>query len=134
MSRFKFIEFEDDQKLSGSFVKYGHMLKKPENREIVEIVFRLLENVACEERNVSKTHKETVTHTFHSFKHDFFVNIEWIDPRNVLGRNYGVPMIEFLSEKFNELTKGSMQQNLSQISSNLDFSLKQPKVQNLSQI
>ena len=32
------------------------------------------------------------------------------------------------------LTKGSMQQNLSQISSNLDFLLKQPKVQNLSQI
>ena len=80
------------------------MLKKPENSEIVEIVFRLLENVASEERNVSKTHQETVTHTFHSFKHDFFVNIEWIDPKNVLGRNYGVPMIEFLSEKF----KGSL--------------------------
>ena len=113
VSRFKFTDYDDGQKLPGTSVKYGHMhkyshmLKKPENRENIEIQFEgfkdisklSLDNVAKKKRNVSETLKETLAHRFESFKHDFFINIEWIDPRNRLeDRNYDIPMNEFFSE------------------------------------
>ena len=85
------------------------MLEKPKNRENIKIQFEdfkntsklSLENVASKMMNVSQALQETLTDRFESFKHDFFINIEWIDPRNWLeDRNYGIPMIEFLSERF----------------------------------
>ena len=40
-------------------------------------------------------------HRFESFKHDFFINIEWIDLRNWLeDLNFGIPKTEFLFEQF----------------------------------
>ena len=35
-------------------------------------------------RGMCQAFQETLTHRFDSFKHDFFINIEWIDPRNWL--------------------------------------------------
>lgn len=92
MSQFKINKYQDGQKFSGTFVKYAHMLKKLENWENIEIQFGgfknisklSLENVASKKRNVSEAFQETLTHRFESFKHDFFINIEWIDPRNWL--------------------------------------------------
>ena len=50
---------------------------------------------------MSEAFQETLTHRFESFKHDFFINIEWIDPRNWLEDcNYGIPMIKLLSGQF----------------------------------
>ena len=37
MRRFKFTKYEDGQKLSGTFVKYGNMLKKHKNMENIGI-------------------------------------------------------------------------------------------------
>ena len=90
VSQFKITEYEDGQKLSSTLVKYGHMPKKPKNRENIKIQFEdfknisklSLENVASKKRNVSEALQETLTHGFESFKHDFFINNEWIDPRN----------------------------------------------------
>ena len=109
MSQFKFTKYDDGQKLLVIFVKYGHMLKKPENKENIKILFEgfknisklSLENVASKKRNVSETLQETQTHRFESFKHDFLIKIEWIDPRNCFQDcNYGIPMIKFPSEQF----------------------------------
>ena len=84
MSRFKITEYEDGQKLSGSCVKYVHILKKLENRENIEIQFEDFknisklssENVGNKKTNVSEALQETLTHRFESLKHDFFINIE----------------------------------------------------------
>ena len=85
------------------------MLKKPEHREKIEIQFEgfkiiskgSLENLSNKKRNVSETLQETLSHKVESFKLDFFINIEWIDPGNWLeDKNYSIPMIEFHSEQF----------------------------------
>ena len=50
--------------------------------------------------NVSEILRETLSHRFEDLKHDFFINKERFDPRNWFkDRNFGIPMIEFLSEQ-----------------------------------
>ena len=55
VSRFKFTDYDDGQKLPGTSVKYGHMhkyghmLKKPENRENIEIQFEVFRQ-CCQEK------------------------------------------------------------------------------------
>ena len=106
MSWFKFTEYEDGQKFSGTFVKYGHMLYCHiyviwlyEKVEIQFEGFKIiskgsLENLSNKKRNVSETLQETLSHKVESFKLDFFINIEWIDPGNWLeDKNYSIPMI-----------------------------------------
>ena len=79
------------------------MLKKSKNRENIEIQFESfksiskvsLENAASKKRNILEKLHETLSRRFESFKHNLFISIAWIDPRNSLeDRNYGIPMIE----------------------------------------
>ena len=145
VSQFKITEYEAGQTLSGTLVKYGHMPKKPENRENIKIQFEdfknisklSLENVASEKRNVSEALQQTLTHRFESFKHDFFTNNEWIDPRNcrkIVTMAYQWSSFFLSNLNVLSLTKDLMQQNPLQSSSDLEFLLKQPTVQNSSQV
>ena len=145
VSQFKITEYEDGQTLSGTLVKYGHMPKKPENRENIKIQFEdfknisklSLENVASKKRNVSEALQQTLTHRFESFKHDFFTNNEWIDPRNcrkIVTMAYQWSSFFLSNLNVLSLTKDLMQQNPLQSSSDLEFLLKQPTVQNSSQV
>ena len=63
MRRFKFTKYEDGQKLSGTFVKYGNMLKKHKNKNISK---RSLENVTNKSRNALETLQETLSQRFES--------------------------------------------------------------------
>lgn len=63
---------------------------------------------------MSETLQE-ILYTFESFKHDFLVNIECMDPKNWLkDHNYGLPMIEFLFEQFKvPLAKNALMKQMS---------------------
>lgn len=110
ISRFLFTTNEDGEKfLHGSFVKNGHMLKKPCNRENVQIPFidfKYLSNETLQKASESKKKlaeelRKTLNSHFESFLDEIFSNAKWLEPKHwEENREYGLDQIKSLVDHF----------------------------------
>ena len=110
LARFQYTTDEYGIKSLGStYVKHGHMLKRPANRENVSIDFvgftnlndTSLKKAANAKKEMADNLIETLQTRFSSFGDSVFENLRWIDPKNWLDdREYGRDQIQGFADHF----------------------------------